>query len=134
MQENLDRATNGCTVMHVGHKFTTSYSVSRANGTLCRLAEVDEEKDLGVILTNDLKAKRQYREAARKAINVLQTIKKHFTRLDKATFLILYKSYVRPLLEYSIQAWPLCIRKDINCIEQVQRRATKLIVGLKRLE
>jgi len=48
--------------------------------------------------------------------------------------LILYKSYIRPLLEFSIQAWSPSLRKDINCLEQVQRRATKLVVGLKRLE
>jgi len=100
------------------------------------LAEVEEEKDLGVILTKDLKAGRQRREAAQKAMNVLRTINRHFTRLDKTTFLILYKSYVRPLLEFSIQAWSPSLRKDINCLEQVQRRATKLVVGLglKRLE
>jgi len=68
--------------MHVGHKLATSFSISRPDGTLCTLAEVAEEKDLGVILTSDLKAGRQYREAARKAMNVLQTIKRHFTRLD----------------------------------------------------
>jgi len=45
-------------VMHVGHKLATSYSISRADGTPCRLAEADEEKDRGVILTNDLKARR----------------------------------------------------------------------------
>jgi len=118
----------------VGHKLTTSYSISRTDGALCRLAEVDEEKDLGVILTKDLKAGRQCREAARKAMNVLRTIKRHLTRLDKTTFLILYKSYVRPLLEFSIQAWSPSLRQDINCLEQVQRRATKLVVGLKRLE
>ena len=130
----LDFNIEKCKVMHVGHKLTTSYSIPRTDGALCRLAEVDEEKDLGVILTKDLKAGRQCREAARKAMNVLRTIKRHFTRLDKTTFLILYKSYVRPLLEFSIQAWSPSLRKDINCLEQVQRRATKLVVGLKRLE
>jgi len=70
----------------VGHKLTTPYSISRTDGELCRLAEVDEEKDLGVILTKDLKPGRQCREAARKAMNVLRTIKRHFTRLDKTTF------------------------------------------------
>jgi len=130
----LDFNIEKCKVMHVGHKLATSYYISRPDGILSTLAEVDEEKDLGVILTNALKAGRQCREAARKAMNVLRTIKRHFTRLDKATFLILYKSYVRPLLEYSIQAWSPCFRKDINCLEQVQRRATKLVVGLKKLD
>jgi len=64
--------------MHVEHKLATSYCISRPDGTLCTLAEVDEEKDLGVILTNDLNAERQYREAARKTMNVLRTRKRHF--------------------------------------------------------
>jgi len=33
-----------------------------------------------------------------------------------------------------MQAWSHCLRKDINCFEQVQRRATKLVAGLKRLK
>jgi len=146
LQEDLDRLRDWsnkwlldfniekCKVMHVGHKLATSYSLSRTDGIPSKLVEVDEEKDLGVILTNDLKAGRQCREAARKAMNVLRTIKRHFVRLDKATFLILYKSYVRPLLEYSIQAWSPHLKKDINCLEQVQKRATKLVVGLKKRE
>jgi len=77
-----------------------------------------------------VKAGRQCREGARKAMNVLRTIKRHFTRLDKTTFLILYKSY---LCSATFRRSP-SLRKDINCLEQVQRRATKLVVGLKRLE
>jgi len=76
----LDFNIEKCKVMHVGHKLATSYSISRADRTLCRLAEEDEEKDLGVILISDLKAGRQCREAAWKAVNVLRTIKRHFTR------------------------------------------------------
>ena len=129
----LDFNIDKCKVTHVRHKLATSYSISRADGTLCRLEEVNEEKDLRVILTNHLKPGRQCREAAREAMNVLRTIKRHFTRLDKA-ILQAYKSYVRALLEYSIQACSPYLRKDINCLEQVQRRATKLVVGLKRLE
>jgi len=52
--------------MHVGHKLAKSYFISKADGTLCRLAEVDEEKNLSVVLTNDLKAGKQCREAARR--------------------------------------------------------------------
>ena len=38
----------------MGHKLAMSYPISRTDGTLCRLAEVHEDKDLGVILTKDL--------------------------------------------------------------------------------
>jgi len=69
MQEDLDRlrewnntwlldfSIDKCIVRHVRHKLATSYFISRTDGTLCRLAEVGEEKYLGVglILTKDLK-------------------------------------------------------------------------------
>ena len=77
---------------------------------------------------------RQCAEAVRKATNVLRLIKRHFFKLDKQTFLILYKCYVQPHLEYSVQAWSPSLQKDIVCMEQVQRRATKLVEGFKRLD
>jgi len=73
----LDFNIEKCKMMHVGHKLTTSYSIPRTDGALCRLAEADGQKDLGVILTKDLKAGRQCREAACKAMNVLQLRLKH---------------------------------------------------------
>jgi len=74
-----------------------------------------------------MKAAMQCKAAAQTAINVLRTIKRHFFRTDEATFLILYKSYVRLHLEYCVQAWSPHFRKDIGCLQQVQKRATKLV-------
>ena len=45
----------------------------------------------------------------------------------------LYKAIVRPHLTYFIQAWNPHLRKDIDMLEQIQRRATKLIPGLRYL-
>ena len=118
--------------MHIGHKQNTEYFIEQDNQK-CKLEAVHEEKDLGIIITKDLKVSKQCNEAARKAMNVLRLIKRHFFRPDIATFRILYNSFIRPHLEYSIQAWSPYLRKDINIMEKVQRRATKLVNGLKHV-
>jgi ribonuclease P/MRP protein subunit RPP40 len=46
-------------------------------------------------------------------------------------FLKLYKSLVRPKLQYAIQAWRPHLQKEINLLEKVQRRATRLIYSLR---
>ena len=45
----------------------------------------------------------------------------------------LYKAIYIPHLEYCIQVWNPYLRKDIELLEKIQRRATKLIPGLKYL-
>jgi len=53
--------------------------------------------------------------------------------IDKDSFLILYKTYIRPHLEYCVQSWSPSLLKDIACLEQIQRRATKLVDSLSKV-
>ena len=54
---------------------------------------------------------------------------------DKECFIILYKSFVRPHLEFAIQAWSPYFKRDrpIECLGKVQRRVTKFVKGFKSL-
>ena len=62
-------------------------------------------------------------------------IRRNITYRPKENSLIvpLYKAIVRPHLGYYIQAWGPFLRKDIDMLEKIQRRATKLIPGLRDL-
>ena len=51
--------------------------------------------------------------------------------VNKETFNALYKSLVRPILEYCAPVWNPCKVKQIKTLESVQRRATKLVKELK---
>jgi len=54
-------------------------------------------------------------------------IKRNFVDRSQETVMSLYKSLVRPHLEYCSQIWSPHYMKDIKLIEGVQRRATKLV-------
>ena len=75
----------------------------------------------------------QCRIAASKGNQVLGMIRINITYKDKSLIVPLYKAIVRRHLAYCIQAWSPYIRKDIDMLEKIQRRATKLIPGLRDL-
>ena len=53
--------------------------------------------------------------------------------MDDTSFILLYKSMVRPHLEYANSVWSPYKIGDIEEIEIVQKRATKLIINLKNM-
>ena len=97
------------------------------------LQKTSKEKDLGVTISADWKVSEQCGIAARKGNQLLGMIKRNITYREKNLIIPLYKSIVRPHLEYCIQAWRPHLKKDIDKLERVQRRATKLIPELRIL-
>ena len=62
---------------------------------------------------------------------VLRSVKRAFIQFDRDTFNIVYNTYDRPHLEYCVHAWSPYYAKYVLMLEKVQRRATKLVIGLK---
>ena len=92
-----------------------------------------KEKDLGVTMNANMKVSEQCRIAAFKGNQVLGMIRRNITYEEKSLIVPLYKAIVRPHLEYCIHAWSPYLRKDLDMLEKIQRRATKLIPGLRDL-
>ena len=118
--------------MHVGNSpIVKAYTLCDGSGECVQLDEVDHEKDLGIWFTSDLKS--SLRKAAASAMRVLSMIRRSFTNISKELFAFLYTTYVRPHLEYCVPIWSPYLVRNIEVLEKLQKRATKLIKGYKKL-
>jgi hypothetical protein len=95
-----------------------------------KLAETDVERDIGVEVQQNLKPSKQCAKAATTARLVLSQITRAFHYRDKYTFTKLYKTYVRPHLEFSTPAWSPWTQSDINTLEKVQEKFVNMVSGL----
>ena len=67
-----------------------------------------------------------------KAYSMIGIIKRNFINMDMHTFALLYKSLVKTHVEHAVSVWRPYKKGVIEEIEKIQKRATKLIIFLKK--
>jgi len=116
-----------CKVLHLGRtNQKITYTLGGQN-----IEETVEEKDLGVSIDNNLAFHMHTAKAANKGNMMLGLINRAFYNIDEQTIPILFKTMVRPHLEYGNIIWGPHFSLDKQRLERVQRRATKMVPALK---
>ena len=118
-----------CKTLHLGYKNEKRQYYLKGK----EIKKVTEEKDLCLIITEDLKPKRHIAETVKKANKILGMIRRTITCKNKDIIMNFYKTLVRPILDYGSAIWSPYLKKDITTLEKVQRRATKMITGMRTL-
>ena len=93
------------------------------------ISKVKDEKDIGVVIDEELSFDKHICEKVNKANSIFAVLRRTFRNLNADIFLPLYKTLVRTHLDYASSVWAPYKKKYIDKIESVQKRATKQIPG-----
>ena len=91
------------------------------------IPKVDVVRDLGVTLSQDLKWKPYISKVRSKANILSHSILRTFSSNNCWLLLNLFKTYVRPLVEYNTSSWSPFLKCDIKDIESIQRVFTRKV-------
>ena len=123
MRFNVDK----CKVLHLGNR-NPQYEYT-LNGA--KLESAEEEKDLGVWIGTNLKPTKQCATAAKSANFAMGQLLRSFHYRKKANLIPLYKTFVRPRLEFAAAAWNPWNEGDIKILEKVQERFVRQISDVR---
>jgi hypothetical protein len=123
-----------CKVINIGRGdvCNNEYYIN-LEGESTKLSKVESEKDLGVHIDNKLSFDTHISKSVKSANRVTGLINRSFKRMGSTTFTNLYKSLIRPHMEYGSVVWNPHTVKQQKLVEGVQRRATKLTPKMQDL-
>ena len=102
---------------HRHNNMQSNYNMSNQ-----QLPTTDQQQDLGIIITKDLKWQKQTEKICKTANRELG----FFARNFRSAIPI-----VRPHTEHAVQFWSPHLRRDIDKMEKIQRPATKTIPEIR---
>ena len=116
-----------CKVIHIGRKnIERTYKLASVEGIL-DLYEVDNACDMGVNSQSNLQFDKHVANICVKANRTVGITKHTFFRINIDMFRILSKSLVLPILKDCSSVWSPYTKVSARKIEQIQRRATKMV-------
>jgi ribonuclease P/MRP protein subunit RPP40 len=125
--------TAKCSTLHYGiHNPNITYLLGEGPDKT-EIPNNTQECDLGILFSTDLKFSENINKCINKANGMIGLVKRTFHHINTKQFRKLYKGLIRPHLEYGNLIWHPRFIKDIESIERVQKRATKLVHCVKHL-
>nr|VZI44858.1 unnamed protein product [Spirometra erinaceieuropaei] len=118
---------NKCNFLRIGRTSSPNHTVYRLTGK--PLQEADAQKDFEVWITTSLKPSLQCSTVTKSTMSILYLVKRAFSSFDEDCFAKVFLTFMRPHLEFAIQAWRPWTAKDLGILEKVRRRATKFVSG-----
>jgi len=135
-ESGLPLNLNKCHIMHLG-KNNGNYEydiLDRSINTRQTLSATKCEKDLGVMVSSDLKLDQHITKITTTANRMLGLLLNSFSHIDQKSYRTLYCTFVRSQLEFAEPVWSPHMEMHIEKLERIQRRASKRAPGLASMD
>ena len=94
---------------------------------MCTVNCTESVRDLRIVLRNDFKWSKQIQQVTSTATRLVFTMLKSFKAPEPSFYVNLYKTHIRPIIEYNSSIWNPSLIKETQNIEKTQRKFTKYL-------